>query len=404
MENYFKISRQRLLNSGLWVFLIFAIPLNFLYNYLYVQYGFNLGIKYPFLLHGLLFFVFLFFIFNINYFNFNKKYFYLFIFFALYVAFVSLLNFTYFDYALDSRVFFESLFFLLYFLAFSISGRLVYEKNKSFILLFFIFFLLVLLNFDGMNLIAFSLDTDAGDSEGHINYQLVSLFFMLTWFFFFFSVENLIVKICSTIVLLFLLLTSGGRSELVGFVVSLSFLIFNFFFSKGRLLNKLFFISIISISLILLFYRYYEFIDNLFMNSRHAQILDFSNSSSWEAREYIYRQNINYIYNNPFFGAYGSHFRSGEGHYIHNMLSAWQQYGLIGFLAYFLLLFIPFFHSLLIFYKEKHDENIYPLIFISTFCLFLCLVTKPVFWPYAGLSVGVYFAYMQKRNINNKGY
>ena len=101
---------------------------------------------------------------------------------------------------------------------------------------------------------------------------------------------------------------------------------------------------------------------------------------------------MSYIFQNPVFGSYASHFDLGRGHYIHNILSSWQQYGLLGFILYTLLVVIPF--LVISFMRVKTDnKELDGFLFISTYALIVIFVTKSVYWTYLGFSLGSFLYY-----------
>lgn len=73
----------------------------------------------------------------------------------------------------------------------------------------------------------------------------------------------------------------------------------------------------------------------LFLRSRNAEILDLSQSSSWQARHELQVAAVKVINTHPIFGDFGYYLRdSGAGAYSHNALSAWTNFGFMGFALY----------------------------------------------------------------------
>lgn len=397
------VSKDKLIVLFVTFFLLICFQFNFLYNYFLVK---SLmpkisGVGYPIFGHLLFLPLFLLFLLKYRTLNKFKTFNIIFIPFLTYCFLFSLLNFMYFNYKGDFSAFNESFIFLIYFLSFMFCF-LFYFKIPSFIfeVIFFIIFFIFLIELDFKNIIPFSLDNIAGGNEGHINYQLVSFFMLMTWFLFFFKRNNFFYKMFLISLMLVFLLFSGGRSELIGFVVSgISCLFFYFFISSNNITNRVMFL-IFSIfgggGLFFYFFNKYSF---LFENSRHSQIFDVENSSSWQEREYLYHENVNKIINSPILGDYASHRQIGDGTYIHNALSAWQQFGILGFLFYILLIYTPLVMAIFYFFKDKNKYNIYPFLFISIYVAILCTATKPIFWPYAGISIGIFYAYLNNRNL-----
>lgn len=383
------------------LFILISMPFNFLYNYFLVTGVIPSipGFGYAIINHIFALIVFCFFIFNFKLFFILKKCFFVFIFFSIYVFLFSFLNLTYFHYAGDFGVFIESFVFLIYFCCFFVSFSFYYNINKNiFRNIFLLMFFIAIFEMNFSNIIPFSFDNIAGKTEGHISYQLVSFFMLITWVMFFFKEESFINRIIFSFLILFLLLISGGRSELIGFVVAgIVTLLAYFIFSTTQKHKKYIFMFLGGSSIIYLSIYLISKYANLFESSRHTQILDFENSSSWQEREYLYRMNVQKIIDNPILGSYGSHKELGDGAYIHNALSAWQQFGIVGFILYLILIFIPILLAIYYLFKDKDRYNIYPFLFISIYVAILCIATKPIFWPYASISLGLLFAYMKNR-------
>ena len=383
------------------VFVLITIPFNFFYNYMKVKGFFPAipGVGYPVFGHIFSLIIFAFFVFNFSFFKKFRIPFYIFLFFSFYIFLFALLNLIYFNYAGDFSAFNESFVFLMYYISFMVVFSFYYKiDSRIFKILFLLMFFIASIEIDFSKIIPFSFDNIAGTTDGHINYQLVSFFMLATWFMFFFKENNLVFRIFFMISMAFLLLFSGGRSELVGFFISgLATLLAYIIFSDGNKYNKY---SLIFLGSFLLFYIIMYIVSQysiLFESSRHSQILDFESSSSWQEREYLYKMNVQKIIDSPLLGNYGSHKELGEGAYIHNALSAWQQFGVFGFLLYIILILTPVLFSIYYIFKDKDKYNIYPLFFISIYVMILCVATKPIFWPYAGISLGLLFSYMKNR-------
>lgn len=72
---------------------------------------------------------------------------------------------------------------------------------------------------------------------------------------------------------------------------------------------------------------------NLFLETRAAEILDLASSASWDERSKANVRALAIISERPWLGAFGYHVWDEAG-YAHNVLSAWTQYGLIGFVLF----------------------------------------------------------------------
>lgn len=301
----------------------------------------------------------------------------------------------------------QTFWFLIYLLNFTIlSYSYFYYKinlSKILFIILSVMLVIVLSNLTIGSTIPFSLDRIYGSQENNLpNYQLVSMFMLTTWGFYYFNSTNKIFKMISIYIIVVLLSLSGGRSEFFGFILSFLFLLF--------LNNPIKYFVRICVVILLTSILISFYWDNFYLiieHSRHFQITDYKNSSSWQAREQILSLNINRILDNPILGSYGSHFfiSTSGGAYIHNILSSWQQFGIIGFILYSSLVLVPFFHNLYLYFIKKYRYiDIQSSIYFATYSLILVLVSKSVFWPYLGISIGVYMAMLNnyKRKIKNE--
>lgn len=74
---------------------------------------------------------------------------------------------------------------------------------------------------------------------------------------------------------------------------------------------------------------------SVFLSTRAAEILDLSESTSWQMRLEVQSMALDAIRTSPLLGDFGYHLREiGAGGYAHNALSAWTEFGLLGFLLY----------------------------------------------------------------------
>jgi hypothetical protein len=76
-----------------------------------------------------------------------------------------------------------------------------------------------------------------------------------------------------------------------------------------------------------------------FEATRMAELLDISRSTSWQTRMSLQSEAIEAILRNPLAGDFAYHVRElSAGAYAHNVLSAWAQFGVIGFVLYLALI------------------------------------------------------------------
>jgi O-antigen ligase len=74
---------------------------------------------------------------------------------------------------------------------------------------------------------------------------------------------------------------------------------------------------------------------SVFLETRAAEILDLGTSTSWQGRREVLAIALDVIRKSPVLGEFGYHFREvGAGGYAHNALSAWTEFGVVGFVMF----------------------------------------------------------------------
>lgn len=207
------------------------------------------------------------------------------------------------------------------------------------------------------------------------SYQNIARNFLLFSCFLFAFEKNRIIQLFIFAISLFCLFVVGARSELVAFVGAFATLniILSFRQKFYFIVSAVFFTSMILLYLVFEAY---------FGDSRQFQILNFENSSSWNARLDYQDIAILQITQNPILGWFGGHeYATGStGGFAHNALSAYVNYGLIFFIFYIGMNFTSFSISFLKILGRPFDSA-WVYAFLINFCsFFLILVAKPVFW------------------------
>lgn len=197
------------------------------------------------------------------------------------------------------------------------------------------------------------------------------------------------VIIAGGLVILFIL---GARSELVGFLL-LSIALMALFTLKDPRFFLYCIIGLLGFTMSLLIFE-------VEIQSRQAELMDLASSSSWQARMHLQDIAIQQIAQSPIIGAFGGHFlESGRlSAYSHNVLSAWVNYGAMGFLLYIMLTFIPTIVSVYYIVNRSYSDD-WLLCFCFNFVsLVLIMGAKSVFWPLPALGWGLYIrAWMRYR-------
>ncbi|CAN7607192.1 hypothetical protein [Devosia sp. LjRoot3] len=133
---------------------------------------------------------------------------------------------------------------------------------------------------------------------------------------------------------------------------------------------------------------------------RQMEIFDPEGSRSLDERSQLLHEGWAAIVSSPIIGDYGGQFRSNEdfGRYIHNALSSWQQFGLLGFILYLTGCVGAFVHSAKAVLIDRCDDPKVRLAFYwSAMSLVLIATVKAVFWALPMLSWGIVAGLMASR-------
>lgn len=192
----------------------------------------------------------------------------------------------------------------------------------------------------------------------------------------------------------FVLFLLGARSELFGFLASVSVLSLIYSLRSVRYLFGF------SVAFIVLTTAAWFSLDYLLM-SRQLQVLDIEASSSWIARMELQQIAVQQISENPLFGQFGGHIANGDvGSYAHNWLSAWVNFGLLGVILYLFLVCVAAIRSGARVWGEKRGAIDWELSFlVNGLVLILVLVAKSVFWPLPALGWGLYLAAVARERV-----
>lgn len=262
--------------------------------------------------------------------------------------------------------------------------------QKSYMFLFFICFTLILLNLNDNGY--FYLKENSINSELIVTYQgfamilviISSILFSTTQKFF---ISNNFIIIVSLIALFL----NSARTEFVIFFISIYLYLFIFDFK--RTLFKI----ILIIPVIMIMIVYLDLLSYLYNNRIWELINDFESSTSLNARFETIIYAFETIKNNFLLGEYASYiYTMGLGYYAHNLISAWVDLGLIGFLMYLSILIILFFK--LIIYRRYNNSTEYILFFIIfVFYTLSILVSKDYTFMFLGFLIG--FSARFEKNI-----
>jgi hypothetical protein len=180
------------------------------------------------------------------------------------------------------------------------------------------------------------------------------------------------------------LFLNGARSEFSAVLFLIPIIEFYYLRHKLHFIIPFFFLMV-------LFGTNAGSIAGMLPDNRTLQLLDLSRSSSAVARQHLTQEAWRTITANPVFGEFASY---TDGHYSHNILGAWVDFGLVGFVFFAALLIRPAIHLFTggFFLKTKSTD------FILT-CSFICitilwaLTAKNVPDMSVGAAMGAYAKY-----------
>lgn len=165
------------------------------------------------------------------------------------------------------------------------------------------------------------------------------------------------------------LFLNGARSEFSAVLFAIP--IIELYHTKYKLFSIIPFILVL-----ILFAANLQSIVGMLPNNRTVQLFDLSHSSSAVAREQLASNAWRTITQNPVFGDFASY---PDGHYAHNILCAWVDFGLPGFLLFAGLLIWPAFRLFADGYFLKAKSGDFVLA-----CAFTCIT---ILWALTAKSV-----------------
>lgn len=184
------------------------------------------------------------------------------------------------------------------------------------------------------------------------------------------------------------LFLNTARSEFVALLFTVPFI--EFYFSKHKILFAIvlgLIASLITINL--------DHLLSMMPDNRIMELLDLSHSTSAIARRHLAELAMRTISAYPIFGDYASY---APGHYAHNIMSAWVDLGIFGFIYLVALLAFPTISMLVNGYFSKEDNGDLVLGF-SMGCAVILLLIKSHFFTdmLVGAMLGAYTQYKLKK-------
>jgi hypothetical protein len=323
--------------------------------------------------------------------------------YIIHVLSYGLLNYL-LNYTLESTYFNHIIIYLLYVISFFLIGFNLKPGSDSlkylWYFLFFVMFLYLVMNIDP-NRIIFSVGEESTD--GVVSYQGFSRYFLGVALVIISFLEKYRYKSFIALVTAIGLFLLGSRSDLFGFLIISPFFLVDFQRSKVTIINISTAILFSLIIVIVLVGYFYQPVMGLIENNRALEIVDLSSSSSWNARSHFYYEALKDIKDNVLLGNYGGQIAVGGnvGNYSHNIISAWRQFGLLGFL---LLVSICCFSLVSNFRYALKIKKPYILLglYVNLFSLVLLLISKSVFWFFPALGWGLTLAIISSEKTDKQ--
>lgn len=180
------------------------------------------------------------------------------------------------------------------------------------------------------------------------------------------------------------LFLNGARSEFSAVLFSIPLI--ELYYTKHKL------VAVIPILLVLTAcIMNADAIVSMLPQNRTLQLLDLSHSTSAMARQNLSSDAWRTITRNPIFGDFASY---PDGHYAHNVLGAWVDFGIVGFVFFSLLLIWPAVMMLAngFFHRKKSSEFIIAMSFTSITIIW-ALSAKNVPDMSVGAALGAFAKY-----------
>ena len=228
----------------------------------------------------------------------------------------------------------------------------------------------------------------ARDSERVATYQGFSRSYFLTL-----AVGISVIKLPHTRAIIYCvaapaLYLNGARSEFVALLFMLP--IIEVYRARRKMLTLAVIIAIVAIAAF-----NFDLIVNALPKNRILELLDLSQSSSANARHELKLFAMHTILTNPVFGDYASY---PPGDYAHNLLSAWVDLGLFGFIFLLALLLLPALSLIPRGLSRASTSNECLLAFFLLSVTLFLLVTSHYFVDMTtGAALGAYSNYRSRR-------
>jgi hypothetical protein len=189
------------------------------------------------------------------------------------------------------------------------------------------------------------------------------------------------------------LFLNSARSEFAALLFAIP--IIEFCFSRQKLLYIL-----VLASCAALVSMNFDLILAQLPDNRILELLDLSQSTSAMARHHLFVQAMQTISTNPIFGDYASY---APGHYAHNVMSAWVDLGIFGFVYLLAILILPGTAMFVSGFFSKPNRSDFVLGF-ALFCITVLLLATSHYFTdmLIGATLGAYSNYHYRRKYGTQ--
>lgn len=259
------------------------------------------------------------------------------------------------------------------------------KKISIFLSILFLIYTVSYLSTSGAYMLPFG--TKEVSNENISGYQSLARNILIISFLVIAFTKKRVLQLACTIMFAIILFAIGSRSEFYGFLAAI--LVYQLILAtkvKSSLIGLIIFFSLI--------FTIFIFNYESFMDSRQLNVLNIKTDDSWVLRKQMEDFAVSTISDHFLFGGFGEHLKFSGGNvlgaYAHNALSAYANYGLLFFILYVFMCYIPVIYTAIKFKNDIYNNN-WAFCFLLCFAIaFLITTTKPVFWPATYFTWGVF--------------
>ena len=230
-----------------------------------------------------------------------------------------------------------------------------------------------------------------GNSEA-LNYAALSYVYTVISIYTVGIEHRKFVKRITYIASLFALFFIGARSEFIAFFIFI--LIIEFCITNNKLMYIIL-ILCLTIGLAIIFYTFTNYLNAELPVNRMSNLLQPSNDVSFNTRNIFLENAMNILNNEPLWGNYGTY---KTGTYAHNLLSVWVDMGIIGFVLFCSVLFLPLLQLCINFTNKSKSINYQLVLSTSVFSIFLFITSKYYNYLMFPVVSGLYSRYLSNSN------